>query len=206
MNIEEIKNTLKKHNSGPIDIKNKFSVLIPIIEIEKELNILYEVRSKNLRNQPGEISFPGGRIEENETPRKTALRETSEELLIDESDIEILMDGDFLINPYHAIIYSSIGKINVDIEKIRPSKDEVDEIFYVPLKYFMENEPKTYELDLVVKSSDDFPYDLIPNGKDYNFKRGIDKVHFYNYKDKIIWGFTAKMTYELIKKLKTRNE
>ena len=66
--------------------------------------------------------------------------------------------------------------------------------------------PDIYEVDLKVKSSEDFPYDLIPNGKNYKFKRGTDKIHFYRYKDKIIWGFTAKITYTFIQMLKKRCE
>lgn len=202
MNLEDIKKILENKNSEPVGIKDKFSVLIPLIEVKGELNLLYEVRSLNLRNQPGEISFPGGRMEKGESSIETAIRETVEELLIEDKDIEVVSEGDFLVNPYHSIIYSTVGKLNLDIKNIKPSADEVESIFCVPLSYFFENEPKIYELDLNVKSSEDFPYDLIPNGVNYKFKRGIDKVHFYTYEDKIIWGFTAKMTYEFIKSLK----
>lgn len=202
MNIENIKSILENYKSEPVEVDDKFSVLIPLIEVEDEVHILYEVRSKKLNNQPGEISFPGGRIENEEEPIEAAVRETMEELLIEKDDIEVISEGDFLVNPYSAIIYSTIGRLNVDPKTINPSKDEVDSIFCVPLKFFVENEPDIYELDLNVKSSDNFPYELIPNQRNYKFKRGRDKVHFYKYKDKIIWGFTAKLTYEFIKKLK----
>ncbi|WP_455256782.1 NUDIX hydrolase [Peptoniphilus asaccharolyticus] len=205
MKIEDISSILKDHAPGPIGVKNKYSVLIPLIEIDGELNLLYEIRSKSLRNQPGEISFPGGRIEDGEDYIQAAIRETSEELCIPEDKIEVVAEGDFLINPYHAIIYSVVGKLNVDAAEIKASRDEVDSVFYVPLKYFLENEPDIYELDLKVNSSEDFPYELIPNGKNYKFKRGMDRVHFYKYKGKIIWGFTAKLTYNFIQSLKCGN-
>ena len=43
------------------------SVLIPLIEKDNSCEILFEVRAKTLRRQPNEISFPGGKIEKNES-------------------------------------------------------------------------------------------------------------------------------------------
>lgn len=202
MDILDIKKIAQSSQMQAVGIKNKYSVFIPIIKIDGELHILYEVRALSLRNQPGEISFPGGRIEDDENFVEAAVRETCEELLLEESDIEVYSKGDFLVNPYSAIIYSVVGEIKKPFNEIVPSKDEVESLFAVPIKYFLENEPDIYELDLKVTEKDKFPYDLIPNGRNYKFKRGIDKVCFYEFEDKIIWGFTAKMTYEFIKKLK----
>ena len=42
--------------------------------------------------------------------------------------------------------------------------------------------------------NEEFPYSLLPNGKDYNWRRGKHLVLFYKYMDYIIWGFTARMT------------
>lgn len=202
MDILDIKKIAQSSQMQAVGIKNKYSVFIPIIKIDGELHILYEVRALSLRNQPGEISFPGGRIEADENFVDAAVRETCEELLLLESDLEVYSKGDFLVNPYSAIIYSVVGEIKKPFNEIIPSKDEVDSLFAVPVKYFLENKPDVYELDLKVTEKNEFPYDLIPNGRNYKFKRGIDQVCFYEFEDKIIWGFTAKMTYEFIKKLK----
>ncbi|SHH11564.1 ADP-ribose pyrophosphatase YjhB, NUDIX family [Anaerosphaera aminiphila DSM 21120] len=202
MKIDRVKDKLKGQKPRPIDVKNNYSVFIPFIEIDGKYHILYEVRAKTLRNQPGEISFPGGRIERGESCVKAAVRETSEELLIPERKIEVFSKGDFLVNPYYSVLYSVIGRINVNYEKIVPSEAEVDSIFTVPLDYLLNTEPKSYDLELSVKNNKEFPYGLIPNGKDYKFKRGRENVLFYEYEGKIIWGFTAKMTQNLIKKIK----
>ncbi len=175
--------------------------MIPLIKSKGEIHLLFEKRALTLRNQPGEISFPGGRIEKNESPWDAAIRETCEELLIEEKDLEIYSEGDFLVNPYAAIIYSFIGEIKKDFYEITPSKAEVESIFTVPLKFFMETEPKSYSINLKVNRSDDFPYHLIPNGRDYKFKRGREEVLFYEYKGEIIWGFTAKMTRRFIERI-----
>ena len=199
--LMKIKAKLQKKSPLPVDVKNRFSVMIPLIKRKGEIHLLFEKRALTLRNQPGEISFPGGRIEKNESPWDAAIRETCEELLIEEKDLEIYSEGDFLVNPYAAIIYSFIGEIRKDFYEITPSKAEVESIFTVPLKFFMETEPKSYSINLKVNRSDDFPYHLIPNGRDYKFKRGREEVLFYQYKGQIIWGFTAKMTRRFIERI-----
>ena len=63
--------------------KDKVSaVMIPLIKKNDGYHILFEVRSNKLSQQPGEICFPGGRREHDETSMETSIRETCEELLI----------------------------------------------------------------------------------------------------------------------------
>lgn len=199
--LMRIKAKLQNKSPMPVDVKNRFSVMIPLIKRRGEIHLLFEKRALTLRNQPGEISFPGGRIEKNESPRDAAIRETCEELLIGDEDIEIYSEGDFLVNPYAAIIYTFIGEIKKDFFEISPSRAEVERIFTVPLKFFMENNPKSYSLNLKVNRSEDFPYHLIPNGESYKFKRGREEVLFYDYKGEIIWGFTAKMVRRFVERI-----
>lgn len=199
--LMKIKAKLQNKSPMPVDVKNRFSVMIPLIKRNGEIHLLFEKRAFTLRNQPGEISFPGGRIEKNESPRDAAIRETCEELLIGDGDLEIYSEGDFLVNPYAAIIYTFIGEIKKDFFEISPSKDEVERIFTVPLKFFMENNPESYSLNLKVNRSEDFPYHLIPNGESYKFKRGREEVLFYDYKSEIIWGFTAKMVRRFVERI-----
>ena len=79
------------------------------------------------------------------------------------------------------------------MDNIIPNPDEVDHIFTVPLEYFIKIEPKEYSLDLETKYNAEFPYNLIPNGKDYKFRNIVNRIYFYEYEDYIIWGYTAKM-------------
>ncbi|MDU1582304.1 MAG: CoA pyrophosphatase, partial [Peptoniphilus harei] len=64
--LMKIKAKLQKKSPLPVDVKNRFSVMIPLIKRKGEIHLLFEKRAMTLRNQPGEISFPGGRIEKNE--------------------------------------------------------------------------------------------------------------------------------------------
>ena len=201
LNLDKIKAKVQGRKPLPVDVKNRFSVMIPLIKRDGEIHLLFEKRAFTLRNQPGEISFPGGRIEKGESPREAAVRETSEELLISEREIEIYSEGDFVVNPYAAIIYTFVGEIKKDFDKISPSEDEVEKVFTVPLSYFLKTRPKSYKINLRVERNKEFPYHLIPNGVNYKFKRGREEVLFYEYEDEIIWGFTAKMARRFVENL-----
>ena len=201
LNLRKIKAKVQGRKPLPVDVKNRFSVMIPLIKRDREIHLLFEKRAFTLRNQPGEISFPGGRIEKGESPREAAVRETAEELLISEREIEIYSEGDFVVNPYAAIIYTFVGEIKKDFDKISPSEDEVEKVFTVPLSYFLKTKPKSYKINLRVERNKEFPYHVIPNGVNYKFKRGREEVLFYEYEDEIIWGFTAKMARRFVENL-----
>lgn len=199
MDIEKIREIIKDRIPKPIDIKRNYSVLIPIIENNNRLEIIYELRSKNLDTQPGEISFPGGEVEDNETFKEAAIRETVEELNIQEDNISIMGELDYLVSYANITIHCFLGTISgLIVDNIVPNPNEVDHIFTVPLDFFLEKEPDTYYLDLQTVLNDEFPYNLIPNGRDYNWRRGKYPVMFYHYNDYIIWGFTARMTKQFI--------
>lgn len=204
-NIEQIRSRIGNHFPKPIDNKGSYSVLIPLIEVDGEIHIIYERRAKTLKRQPYEVSFPGGAIELGETPEEAAVRETAEELLIDESKIEVIGRSDYIVKPEVLIIYTYVGIIKEDIKKIVPNRDEVEYIFTVPLKYLMENEPKSFPIELKITRTSGFPYDLIPDGKKYEKRMEIETVEAYQYEDDLIWGFTAKTTRAFIEILKNKN-
>jgi peroxisomal coenzyme A diphosphatase NUDT7 len=175
----------------------KFSVIIPLIKDEEGIKVVFEVRAKTLRHQPGEISFPGGKIENNETTRAAAIRETSEELGIPQKDILVLGEEDILVTQHNRIIYSYVAKIN-DIEKIRPSASEVDHVFCVPLKFFLENNPTTETVKVITVPQEDFPYEDIASGSNYKWLEGNNKIYFYKYRNYTIWGLTARILYNFV--------
>ena len=83
------------------------------------------------------------------------------------------------------------------------TREEVEEIFTVPLKFFMETEPDKYDTVWKVVQSDDFPYERIEGGKDYPFSKGKTTQLFYEYTGHTIWGFTAQVIQNIIEILKT---
>lgn len=190
-NLKELLKDYKPYINGHQSMK-KASVLIPIVRKNNEDFILFEVRSKTLRSQPNEISFPGGMIEKNETPISACIRETCEELGTIDSNIEIASELDLFLSPADIIIHTFVGFIH-DLESLNPNIDEVDHIFLVPLSHLLENEPLRYKNEVRVVPNKNFPYDLIPNKENYKFKSGNYDSLFYKYNDYVIWGITGKI-------------
>jgi coenzyme A diphosphatase NUDT7 len=201
MDIKSIKDRLKNFKPKPMDYEVSFAVLVPLIEIDGELNIIYEVRSNSI-TQPGEISFPGGRIEEGESPQEAAIRETSEELLLNKANIEIIRELNYASSKSGVFVFTFLGLIkDLDPYEIGYNTDEVSEVFFVPLSFFLDNKPEKYYMNYYPKADKDFPYHMVNNGEDYNWESIRYPVYFYKYYNYIIWGLTAKITYSFIKAL-----
>lgn len=203
-NFTHIENIFKNRKSKPIGKFYRSAVMILLLEENNELYILFEKRALNLDKQPGDICFPGGRIEEGESPREAAIRETQEELNIKREDIEVVGEMDYFISPYNSIMFPFVGKLKTD--KVYPSKDEVDHVFKVPLKFFLENKPAAYEGEIRQRFNDDFPYDLIQGGKNYKFSVRKFNQYFYTYNEYTIWGFTALIVKSFIDIIKASSK
>ncbi len=179
---------------------NYYAICVPIYNNQ----LIFEVRSPYIA-QPLEISFPGGRIEEGETPYEAAVRELQEEIGVDV--VRKLFDIEPIVTPFNSVIFSYA--VEVDISKLKTNTFEVLETFLVPIEHF--SKPyKTANVDVILSPNEDFPYELIPGGRNYPWKRGTYEVLFYKWKDYIIWGITARIahrTWEIIsnsQKLKNR--
>lgn len=174
------------------DGRKYYSVIVPIIEIDGEYNIVFEVRNDNLKDNPGEICFPGGSIEDGESPKEAAMRECYEEIGIKPFDIEIISELDLFVPNNNMVLYPFLGYIK-DGTSFVINKDEVKELLIVPLDYLLNTEAKSVENKIITIPSDDFPYEYIKEGKNYKFREGSYRVVFYKYNDYVIWGMTAKI-------------
>lgn len=184
-------NDYKPYINGYQSMK-RASVLIPLVKNNEKYSILFELRSKKMRNQPGEISFPGGKIENNETAQEACIRETYEEIGIDKNKINIISPLDIYVSHANLIIHPYLGVIE-DIDNLHINKDEVDHIFLVPINYLIKYDPNVYTNDVKIIPNKNFPYDKIPNKEKYKFAEGEYPVLFYEYKDYVIWGITARI-------------
>ena len=180
------------------------AVLVPLVKYRGKICVLFEVRSKKLAWQPGDVCFPGGkRDKKDKTLRNTAIRETCEELGILSVDVEIYGELDYLVTQLGPILYPFLGIIH-DFKNVKPNLDEVGEVFLVPLDVLLEQTPRKVHMQLANKAAKDFPYDLLPEyPKEWNTRRGYD-VYFYQYKKYVIWGMTARILYAFLERL--RNE
>jgi len=196
--IKDIINKLKNNNpyiSGWKKMKRS-TVAVMLLEIENKLNIVFEVRAKSMKTQPGDISFVGGGIDEGEEVEEALLREIKEEIGLDKEDYEIICPLDILVTHYNQIIHPYLGYIK-EAEKIKINRDEVEELLIIPIEELLKTEPIKVINKLEV-NRDNFPYHLINGGANYKFYQGEVETLFYLYKDKVIWGMTARMLEDFI--------
>ncbi|RSL31608.1 CoA pyrophosphatase [Salibacterium salarium] len=176
----------------------RYAIFLPLIEIENDIHLLFEVRAKHMKRQPGEVCFPGGMVDiTDESPADAAVRELSEEIGIHEEEASLIGSLDKIISPFNQIIFPYVGYID-KTATYSPNEAEVAEIFTVPLSFFLTNQPVQHDIHLKVEAAESFPYESIPNGKSYKWNAATLPEYFYFYGDYVIWGLTAKITKHFI--------
>ena len=140
----EMKQRWQHRIPGVIERQNDrhSSVVFPLIERNGRLEVLFEVRAAKLHRQPGEVCFPGGIVEDGETFEEAAIRETSEELLIDKEQIELIAPLDYLEMSSGLTVHVYLCRLKDYMDTF--SREEVDRVFTVPLDWFLEHEPDKY--------------------------------------------------------------
>lgn len=202
--IKQIKGILENYQPLPLGIEKEYAVLLPLIWLNDSWHVLYEVRSQHI-SQPGEVSFPGGRVEAGENYSQAAIRETIEELQVSEDQIEVMGEIDYIIQSKRSI-HCFVGQIKVSqLEDIRPN-EEVDRLFTVPLESLMKVEPVYYDLTSHVTKDINFPFEKIRNGKKYPFSHQRSSIPFYETFEHTIWGLTAQFTNRFISIIKEQKD
>ena len=189
------------------------AVLIPFVKIKGEYFLLFQKRAKGIK-QGGDICFPGGKFEEgiDKNFKQTALRETQEELGISKKKIKIIGQLDTMVTSFGAIVESYVGLLRKkDLKNMKLDNNEVEKTFLIPLDFFKKEEVKIYNLRSEVK-----PYHIDENGNKETYfpvkKLGLPKtyrkpwghkkhkIYVYKYKNIVIWGMTAVILNDLLKK------
>ena len=156
----------------------KSAVLLLLWEVNEKLHIVFTLRSFQMLSHSGQISFPGGQQENNETPIQTALRETLEEIGIPANVIEILGElTPIYVLPSDSHIFPIVGYAKQYLD-FRVNRDEVEEVFY--------------------KALDFFSFDNIKIEK-WNIRSEEIDVPFWEIHPSIpLWGATAMILAELV--------
>ena len=189
------------HQPGLLGARHSYAVLCPLVERPEGLHLLFEVRARNL-SQGGEVCFPGGRAEAGESPVACALRETEEELSIPPSAVTVLGTPDFICNQMGFLLRPVLGLVSpAGLAALRPSPDEVAEVFTAPLSFFAETAPEPWRYELVPQVPEDFPYESVGIPRDYPWNHGWVDVPVWYWQGHAVWGMTARLVRDLIKSL-----
>lgn len=195
MTIHRLQNKLNQRTPMPLDTTARYAVLVPLVEQNGELHLLYEVRAATLRRQPGEVCFPGGRMEGGETVQECALRETREELAIPEQAIRVLGPLDYICHRSGFIMYPLLALVDADaVKNMTPNPAEVDSTFLIPLSVLRSMPREEYRYEMIPAPGDDFPYERIGIPRDYPWKNGIETGPIYPWQGKSVWGLTGRIT------------
>ncbi len=149
------------------------AVLFPLIEKNNELKVILTTRSKDLPSHPGQVCFPGGKLEKaDKNIIECAKRESFEEVGIKSDQINLLGQLDDCITGTNFKVTPVIGLIDSNYIPVL-QENEVADIFEVPLDYFIEKNNQKIEYA--------------------NYKNKSYSYYQYNWKNKKIWGSTARI-------------
>lgn len=160
--------------------QRRATVLMPLV-LRDSWQVILTQRPETMPSHPGQISFPGGKIEVGETAQDAVFRETLEEVGIDKLNIELIgrLPSFDAVTEYRVTPY--IGIVSPEAEII-PDPREVADVFEIPLSFLMNPEnhvPRDVFFDGREHRLYDMPYDE-PDGVHRN-----------------LWGMTAMMIYRV---------
>ena len=161
---------------------SRAAVLVPIVDRPEGLTILLTQRASHLKNHPGQISFPGGRVEATDaSPWDTALRECQEEIGLGREHVAFAgyLADHFVISGY--LVTPAVAFVRTGFE-LKLDLTEVDEVFEVPLDFVLD------------------PANHVP--RERRFGGHTFKAVDIPYQGHNIWGATAGMLMTLYRVLR----
>ena len=158
------------------------AVLALLADGPQGAEVLLTRRSSRLSNHSGEVSFPGGRLDDGESVIDAALREAHEEVGIEPHSVTIVGE----LSPIHTYVSKSFIQPLVGVVDHRPgltlSPHEVERALWVPLVELIR--PDTFHWEWWRFDHDEL--------------RGERPMFFFHLDDETVWGATARLLHEML--------
>ena len=156
------------------------AVLVPLFNENGEYRLLFTKRTNTVENHKGQISFPGGAVDERDrTLEETALREAYEEIGLLKEDVDVLGRIDDMTTVVsNFIVHPFVGLIPYPYD-FRINSEEVDRLIEVPFNVFLSGDPR-YKRSRAEVEGVTYPGPA------------------YLYHGDLIWGATARILGNLI--------
>ena len=177
--LDSIKQKLKQINPKDSTIYKKAVVLILLLHENdmEDMRILFTKRSSNLSTHSGEVSFPGGKWEEqDESLFDTAVRESYEEIGLKQNNMIKLGSLNFLLSRHKVEVNPFVGYL--ETKQVFEGNYEIDTIFTVPISFLTNPENISY--------------------KEFNRKDLKVSIPSWVYNGNHIWGLTAMITADFL--------
>ena len=176
--LDKITSKLKAYKGNPpVNELKKAAVLIAVVDCDNP-ELIYTLRSNNVGSHGGEVSFPGGMYEKDDSTLKvTALRESEEETGLNREQVQIIGSTDTVVSRYNVSGTPYVGIVPADIS-LNNDSEEIEACFRVPISFLLED--KRYRNDNINKNGESF---FMPA---------------YKFESFIIWGLTAMMTVDFL--------
>ena len=177
--LDSIKQKLKQINPIDSTIYKKAGVLFLLLHENdmEDMRILFTKRSSNLSTHSGEVSFPGGKWEEqDESLFDTAVRESYEEIGLKQNNMIKLGSLNFLLSRHKVEVNPFVGYL--ETKQVFEGNYEIDTIFTVPISFLTNPENISY--------------------KEFNRKDLKVSIPSWVYNGNHIWGLTAMITADFL--------
>lgn len=127
------------------DVKQRGAVLVPLCSVNREPCILFTLRTRTLKDHSGEVSFPGGKMDQSDGDvTYTALRELEEELGVSADSVEVW--GNLSpVGREKITVVPVVGYLGeIDIHSLKYNPDEVSEVFVMTLSHLCSPASQAY--------------------------------------------------------------
>ena len=161
------------------DLQTPAAVLVAITDDKHNPEVILTRRAQHLPTHKGQIAFPGGKADPDDADLvATALREAYEEVALKPEAVtvvgkmgQVLSRQGFVVTPVIGVVPTAV------VNQLMPNLGELDRIFTVPLRFFVDTKPQMDALPLA---------------------EGVKQVPSFYYDEYRIWGMTAFILAEFV--------